>query len=145
MGIVDRAIGIDDPIAYDERAYDAEVWFGERYPGLTSYADHPVPTTCDFAGGGLCLDVKWTKRQDGGLIVTTYPDRPRVHYCDYYVLVIGWPDYKPFRIAGYASADEVRASWSDGKADLLVAAHYLRQDELHTDIDALMREMGEDR
>ena len=109
-GIRDRAIHVGpDPRWNDAMAAAAEEYVAQAL-GLSQDAigsDRPDPGW-DMGMQGRRIQVKWTKYEDGKLIAS-----PKQNLAaDYYVLVTGG-DVRDFRIAGWATAKELKSSGTD--------------------------------
>lgn len=117
----------------DEIAQAAEHFVLDPY-GVDIPETGPIP--CDWRvehwrkAGTLisCGDVKWTPRQDGGLMVPM--DKVAKHRCLVYVLVVGDPTLgEPFRIAGWTWGHRLAATPPTGLSPTK-PAHYIAQEDL---------------
>lgn len=137
MGIQDRAVRLPmDPVANDEMAAAAESWFAAMF-GLEAQVQHSRPTPCDLVAkvpgyARACIDIKWTPRPDGGLML--YDKGTRQHFCVAYVLVVG-PQQSAFALGGWAWGFVLR---THTRSDLPRPAYYLAREDLRPHVDILM-------
>lgn len=108
-GNVDRAINVGpDPRWNDAMAAAAEEYvalaMGLPYEGAIDKPDRGW----DLSFQGRRIQVKWTKYEDGRLIVSP----KQTIAADYYVLVTGGSTDE-FRIAGWATAKELKSNTTD--------------------------------
>lgn len=122
-GRVDRAIALPlDPETNDELAEAAEHFVLDRY-GFGHQVGDNGPGSCDWWTPHACGDVKWTPRENGGLM--TPVSRLARHACTAYVLVVG---RSAFRIAGWTWGFLLRRSRISQLGH--VPSHYIPQEEL---------------
>lgn len=108
-GVVDQAINVGkDPRWTDAMAAAAEEYvslaLGVHFPGANERPD----AGWDMSFAGRRVQAKWTKYDDGRLIASPKQNNT----ADYYVLVVGDSTDK-FRIAGWATAKELKSSLTD--------------------------------